>query len=111
MLYSPYLTETKQGISFDGSIRNAHICDGVIGNIYSATPRFQDGELIQTSEIVEVAFIPAIGWFVETVDRSRYHIASTAYSAAQKGIVNEDMKHKQFYIESNIAYFKPLQWS
>lgn len=111
MFYNANLKKTKQGISFDGSIRNAHICNGVMGQVYSATPRFSDGDVINTSEVVEVGFIPAIGWFVETVNGSRYHIASTEYSACQKGIVAEDMKQKQFHIESNPDYFKPLQWS
>ncbi|EHA1127119.1 hypothetical protein BOO92_13945 [Vibrio navarrensis] len=111
MLYNANLTKTKQGISFDGSIRNAHICNGVMGQIYNATPRFNDGDFINTSEVVQVGFIPAIGWFVETVNGSRYHIASTEYSACQKGIVKDDMEHKQFYIESNLSYFKQLQWS
>ena len=112
MLHNSYLTKTKQGISFDGSIRNAQILDtGVVGEIYNGTPRFKDGEIIHTSEIVEVGFIPAIGWYVETLNRSRYHIASTGYSACQKGIVKDDMEHRQFYIDSNINYFKPLQWS
>lgn len=111
MLHNSNVTPTKQGISFDGYFRDAHICKGVIGRIYAATPRFNDGELITTSEIVEVGFIPAIGHFVETVNGSRYHIATTEYSAAQTGVVKEDMKNKRFYIETNIDYFKPLQWS
>lgn len=111
MLYNASLTKTKQGISFDGVIRDAHICNGVLGKVYNATPRFNDGDDIETSEVVEVGFIPAIGWFVETVNGSRYHIASTEYSAAQKGIVKDDMEQKQFHIKSNSDYFRPLQWS
>jgi len=111
MLHNSYLTKTKQGISFDGSFRNAHVCKGIIGCIYNATPRFNDGDFITTSEIVCVGYIPAIGYYVETVNRSRYHIASTAPSAVQSGRVEEDMKNKKFHIETNLDYFKPLMWS
>ncbi len=111
ILHNSNLTKTSQGISFDGVIREAHICKGVMGKIYSATPKFKDGDFIESSEIVEVGFIPSIGHYVETADKSRYLIASTGYSACQKGLVNEDIKQKESHIKININYFKDLQWS
>jgi len=111
MLYNANLSKTKNGRSFDGSIRKAHVGKGVLGRVYQATPRFNDGDFISTSEVVNVDFIPSTGWFVETINGSRYHIASTEQSAAQKGIVEADMKLIKFYIDTNSHYFKPLQWS
>ena len=111
MLHNVNLTKTAQGISFDGSIRDAHLCKGVIGTINQATPRFNDGDTIDSSEIVNVDYIPAVGWYIETDSKHRYHIASTAYSAAQTGETDKDMKQKQFHIKTNIDYFKAKQWS
>ena len=111
ILHNSNLTKTSQGISFDGVIRGAHICKGIMGNIYSATPRFNDGDFIESSEIVEVGFIPAIGHYVETANKSRYLIANTGESACQNGLVSEDIKQKEKHIEININYFKELQWS
>lgn len=111
ILHNSYITRTKQGCSFDGYIVDAHVGHGVLGLIFSGTPRFNDGDVIQSSEIVEVGRIPSIGWYVETLNRSRYKIANTACSAAQSGVLEVDMEHKVFHIKSNMNYFRPLQWS
>ena len=111
ILHNSSLIKTSQGISFDGFIRDAHICKGVMGKIYSATPRYEDGDFIESSEIVQVGFIPAVGHYVETANKSRYLIANTGYSSCQKGLVSEDLKQKENHIEINMNYFKELQWS
>lgn len=110
------LTPTKTtGNKFDGVIQDADVIGNrVTGHIFGATPRFEDGTFIETSEVVRVSNILSAGWFVETVSGSRYLISSVNFNPTLPSMtksVEAALKHCKHFIEINQAYFKPLQWS
>lgn len=110
------LTPTKtSGRKYDGVLQDATFMGkGICGFIFGATPRFEPGVFVETSEVIKVSQILASGWFVETVNGSRYLISSVCFNPTLPNTtksVEACAKHMQNFISINSDHFAPLQWS
>ncbi len=109
-----YLSKTANGICFDGIFQGACIGQNITGYIFGATPRFADGDWVETSEVVWVSNILSCGWYAETKTGSRYLLSSVEYNPTlpeSSRSVEAAMEQKRKHIMMNEQYFRPLIWS
>lgn len=108
------LVETASGLAFDGVLQDATIGMNAVGHIFGATPRFESGAFIETSDIVNVGHVPANGYYIETLNHSRYLVASIEFCGnlpESTSSVEAAIKNKRKHLDYNKAYYSALQWS
>jgi hypothetical protein len=109
------LTLTARDRKYDGVLQDADFMGSTVcGHIFGAGDRFEDGAFIETSEVVRVSQVLSVGWFVETVNRSRYLISSVNYNptlSSSTVSVEAAAKQKQQHISINPNYFSCLSWN
>ena len=96
--------------NFDGVIKNASICDVVYGQIFEASPIFEDGAFITTSKIVNVGTDQDDRWFVETITGNRYLISSVEFNPTLQSTASVEaaMLAKRDHIDNNKDYYREL---
>lgn len=108
------LIKTANGRAFDGVLQDATIGMYAVGHIFGATPRFESGAFIGTSEIVNVGHVPANGYYIETINGSRYLVASIEFCKnlpESTSSVEAAIKLKRKHLDYNQAYYSAYQWS
>lgn len=108
------LVKTAHGRAFDGVLQDASINMTASGHIFGASPRFKNGEFIETSEIVKVGHVLANGYYVETMSGSRYLVASVEFNpgfSETTSSLDAAFKFKETHLGYNEAYYSEFQWS
>lgn len=98
---------------FDGVLQDADIGPRAEGKVFGHD-KFPDGAEIVTSTIVKTGFSESHGYYVETLNDSRYLIATVDYNAnlpSSTASVEAAIKAKQRHIDINHEFFEPYQWS
>ena len=72
--HTSYVSLTKKGNMFDGVIQFADVATTASGYIFGSS-EFKDGEYIETSEVIKINSILAVGDWIETKNGSRYLIS------------------------------------
>ena len=110
MLMIPYLKPAKEGETFSGAVEVAHFGSGLMGAVFGSN-KFKDGDVITTSEIVKVGYVPTLGHYVETQTKSRYLIKNLGDLDIRPGDLESSFMQLRDNIKANAAEYRPKQWS